>query len=872
MREIASKFPKPSYYAGLEDGIVIKDKDSLSLHIALAYPDLYEVGMSYLGQKILYNIVNDVPRWHAERVMCPDWEAAKILRQNNVPLATLETDSPLRDLDAVGFSVTHELCFTDILHMLDLAQIPLRASERGDELRKIPLIIAGGGAILGAESLSPFIDLAALGDGEEVLPELLTLLEKAHSENWSKTFFLEQASYIPGIYVPSLFAPDACGKLQSLRSNYHPSRRIVTDLNKAKYPAKQVSPISAVHNRLSLEIARGCTRGCRFCHAGIVYRPPRERNLEELGKILDECLDATGYDEVSFLSLSAGDYSALKSLYKQSFARCAQEQITLSLPSLRVGSVGPDILQKMASLRRTGMTLAPEAGTQRLRDVINKGITEEELLAHVKLLGELGWDHVKFYFMIGLPTETDEDLQGIFELCKKAQAAGSATGRKMRITASVAAFTPKAFTPFQWEGQISLEEMRRRIFFLRDLFKTHKRLQLRWHEPAASHLEGILSRSDRRLANVVEKAYKKGAIYCSWREFFNLQPWLEALEEEGLSADEYTGPRQLDKKLAWEHLECGVSKDFLLKERMRAYSEETSPDCRYGKCGNCGACDRGENASLLAKSAPEEKSYCRLVFPKRDQDQENLSNLNFSSENIQESFPLKADLTSRFQYRLWYKKLGAFSLLSQLELQTIFEKALRRSHMPLAFSLGFHPLPKISFGRALPVGLESHAEWLALTLVQKLEPAAILEALNKNLSTEINVFTVEYTESRKRTEQAIKELFRIKFPDKASFYKGCKAFSSFSSKNEFQFTRMSKKGEKNYNVRAMLESWEALSEKNAILFYSQWQNEYLSPLQLVNTIVGYDEKVEAMGLKISKLAQIFADGRSYGQCSEMVYN
>lgn len=862
MREMASSFPKPAYYAGIEDGVILKNPSDLTLRIALAFPDTYEVGMSYLGQKILYHIVNSKEAWWAERVMCPEWEVCKIIRDQSIPLATLESDTPLKSLDAVCFSVTHELCFTDILHMLDLAQIPLRTSQRSENINKCPIIMAGGGAMLGAEALAPFIDLVALGDGEELFPEILTLLEQAKKEGWKRNDFLTRASTIPGVYIPSLFIPDENGRLAPVMKDYRPARRIVADLDKAPYPVRQITPIGAVHNRLALEIARGCTRGCRFCHAGIVYRPPRERKLSKLADILEECLNTTGFEEVSFLSLSAGDYSALKSLYNQSYERCAAEQISLSLPSLRVGSVGREILARMASLRRTGMTLAPEAGTQRLRDVINKGISEEELMDHVRLLGEEGWQHLKLYFMIGLPTETDEDLRGIFDLCKKAQLIGSHDKHRMRITAAVSTFVPKPFTPFQWEEQIGLEEINRRIYFLRDLFKTHKYLQLRWHDPRASHLEGILSRSDRRMADVVEKAYGKGAIFCSWHEFFNLDLWLDALRECNLDAQDYISAKRTDAILPWDHLECGVSPSYLLKERDRAYNASITPDCRYGLCGNCGVCDRNNLSSRLPKTTPDEKHKCRLVFSQRDQ-----------AQSLKGDFPPISPVLSprigvdntrpRFQYRIWHKKLGHFSLVSQLELQGIIEKAIRKARLPLAFSNGFHPMPRVSFGRALPVGVESLAEWFAITLTEKRSLEDIKACLNHYLQLPLQIFTVETTDSKKRTEQAIKESFLLTFPDEKNFKHKMKFFQNFIENEEFLYTRMTKKGERTTDLRPFLEQWQIYEKDASLRFLLDWRQGYISPLLFVQAILNDMDKTR-FDIKICKLAQIYETERIYG--------
>ncbi len=563
MKEILSLLPRPSHFLGTEEGSIHKNLVPGMLHVALAFPDLYEVGMSYLGQKILYSILNERPDMFAERVFAPQPEAAAILQEQQLPLATLESDTPLAETHAIGFSITHELCYTNVLFMLDLARIPLRAQERGktDNLFAYPMILAGGGCAVAAEPLAPFVDVMLLGDGETLILDVTRLLAKARAEGWSRSRYLRAVAEIPGVYVPELYEQDpehpSCVR-PVVEGLLRPSRRVVANLDEAPYPVQQVLPFGAVHNRLSLEIARGCTRGCRFCQAGMVYRPARERSLENASETLQRCLAATGFDEVSFLALSAGDFSALKTLFLDAADRCAAEQISLSLPSLRVGSIDDDIMARMADIRRTGATLAPEAGSQRLRNIINKGVTEEGLLLHVQKLFQHGWQQVKLYFMIGLPGETDEDLLAITDLCRKARDAAGRGMPRLQVTAALSPFVPKPHTPFQWEAQISMEEMARRVHLVLETFKKEKCLKLRWHEPAVSFLEGVLSRGDRRLADVVERAYRKGATFAAWMEYFKLEPWLEALRETGMEAESFTGPRSHVEPHPWRHLEGGI--------------------------------------------------------------------------------------------------------------------------------------------------------------------------------------------------------------------------------------------------------------------------------------------------------------------------
>lgn len=853
MREILRSIQKPSRYAAIEDGVIKKDPAKVRLHIALAFPDTYEVGMSYLGQKILYAIANNNPAWWAERVMAPEKDACEVLALQNLPLCSLESDTPLHRLHAICFSITHELCYTDVLHMLDLGGIPLKSADRSPALDVCPIVMAGGGALLGAEPLMAFLDLAVLGDGEEIFPEILTLLEKARDQKWSRRTFLEHAAAIPGVYVPSFFSHDQNGIITAHVPEHKPARRIVADLDSALYPVRQVLPIGAVHNRLSLEIARGCTRGCRFCHAGMVYRPARERNLQNLESCLTESLKETGFEEVSFLALSAGDYSALKTLYLNLYEKCQSEQITLSLPSLRAGSVDGEIMAKMASLRRSGCTIAPEAGSQRLRDVINKGVTEADLLDHARLLHQHGWRQVKLYFMIGLPTETDEDLEAIADLCAKVR--DTAPKHGLQVTAAVSPFVPKPFTPFQWEAQVCGDELERRLALLRELFKKQKNMTLHWHDPKAALLEGILSRGDRRLCEVVEKAYRKGAVFCAWHEHFSLEPWLEALAECGLEPGLFTGPRNPDTPLPWSHISAGIDPDFLKREREKAFGGVVTSDCRYHACNMCGACDTAK-PSLLARPGKEKAPYRnRLVFPQRDQTGAS------ASQEAAPHEPGRPGLTPRLRskaavYRVWHRKEGDFAYLSNLELQAMLARYMRRANIPLAFSQGFHPMPLISFGRALPVGLESACEWVGVTLHENIDPDELKSRLAPFLPDKLALLDIFPVQKELKTLQSSREKFLLSFDNEQDAELGGERFANFSAASSWPVTRQVKGGFREEDARPRLAGWTWENKKN-ISFMADWSGGYLSPLLLATGILDSLSSPAPSGYSLKKIGQYF---------------
>jgi radical SAM family uncharacterized protein/radical SAM-linked protein len=845
MRELLPLLNKPTQYLGTEPNSVHKDPRSVRVRVALAFPDLYEVGMSYVGQKILSQAVNSVERFWAERAFAPALDAVDMLRAKGLPLCTLESDTPLGQMDVVAFSLTHELCYTNVLLMLDLSGIPLRSAERlqGDW----PLVIAGGGCAFNAEPVSPFLDLLVLGDGEEVLPQILEEVELSKKQPTSKKELLRLLSRIPGVYVPSFFEDQGAGRpLNPLYPDHERvEKRVVADLDRVDFPTAQIVPHGkVVHDRLTLEIARGCTRGCRFCQAGMLYRPVRERSLPELHRLLEEGLGRTGFEEVSFLSLSTGDFSALTGLFEQSISRCSGDQISISLPSLRVGSLHPRLMSLIASIRRTGVTLAPEAGSQRLRDVINKGITEDEFLEHVTRLFSAGWQVLKLYFMIGLPTETREDLDAIVELCLKVQSRAGAVARKgkLQINVALSPFVPKPHTPFQWERQLSRAEVAERLDYLKERFRPHRKINLKWHDPDMSFLEGVFSRGDRALAPLVERAYREGALFSSWVEHLRIDLWKRLMAELAIDPQRYLGPRDMDGPLPWDHLDCGVDKHYLQRECRRALGAQTSPDCRYGSCLNCGVCTSSAGGSRLTTQASQGAIEPVLNRPERDQDEEQPWEGPPKGQGREELQRKQVHL------RIWYEKLGPAKYLSQLDLQRLFERIFRRAGLPLSFSGGFHPLPQLSFGKALPVGVESRQEWLNIFLREDLGAERVHTKLEGLMPKGMRILRVEVLPLAGRQPQAVSEEYLLTFAvggngDQAVQRLG--KWQELLASPAFTVRHTSRKGVREIDVRPLV--GEVTGTSDGLLIRFDWSHGYLNPLRIVSA-VHPDLSVEEIGL------------------------
>jgi len=593
---LLDKVEKPGRYAGKEFNEIIKKEDTSTIKIALAFPDLYEIGMSYLGFKILYEIINKRDDAFAERVFSPAVDMEKLMRERKVPAFSLETYRPLKSFDIVGFTIQHELCYSNILNLIDLGQIPLRSEERKEDY---PLIIAGGPGTFNAEPLSAFIDLFIIGEGEEIIDEIIEVYREWKGKKQSKTKLLEELANLEGIYVPSFYEVTYFedGRVKSVapkKGTYHSviKKRIISNFDQAPYPLLPIVPnIDVVHDRITLEIFRGCTQGCRFCQAGMIYRPVREKSVDTLVELAEKILPHTGYEEISLSSLSSSDYSEIERLITRLVDRFEEKGVGVSLPSLRIDSFSVALAQQVQRVRKTGLTLAPEVGTQRLRDVINKNVEEEDLYSSIKAALERGWRKIKLYFMIGLPTETEEDVEGIARLVSKVDHMGrETTGRKININISVSAFVPKPHTPFQWEAQEEREVLSKKMRYLKNRLNW-RNISFSYPDINRIYLEAVFARGDRRLGEVLERAHYLGCKFDSWREHFNFETWQQAFSESGLCMEFYANrARQEEEILPWDHISCGVKKEYLLKEKERALRGETTPDCRFENCAECGVC------------------------------------------------------------------------------------------------------------------------------------------------------------------------------------------------------------------------------------------------------------------------------------------
>ncbi len=826
---------KPGRYLGHEYNAIVKDWKQTLVRCVLIFPDLYEIGMSHQGLQILYHILNGQQQVLAERSYCPDRDMEKLLQQKNAPLTSLESDHALAEFDIIGFTLPYELCYSNIVTIMSLAGIPLWSQDRDETF---PLILGGGSCSMNPEPVADFFDAILLGDGEEAIIEITTLVANAKDNKLSKAELLTQLATIKGLYIPSFFQTQytAEGTISDIRalssSSLNVQRRVVADLSQIEHLKRPLVPNGKiVHDRLGVEIARGCTRGCRFCQAGIIYRPVRERSPEQIMDIAGCALGVSGFDELALLSLSTGDYSCIEPLLKQMMDTFASDYVSVSMPSMRVGTLTQAVMDQIKRVRKTGFTLAPEAGSERLRRVINKGITEDDLLTTCRDAFALGWKVMKFYFMIGLPTETEEDIEAIAELVKKAKQEADKGGRGRRqINVGVGTFVPKPHTPFQWERQISIDESRERIRRIKGLMP-RSGVNLKYHDPEQSFLEGVFSRGDRRLARLLEVAWQQGARLDGWSEHFNLGIWRTAAAECGLNLDSFLRQREPAEILPWQHLHSGIDTAFLQAELAKALEEAYTPDCRYHGCQQCGLCDFKEIKPLVHGRQRTEPDDMAAAVP-----------TTTVSQTINESS--SAGVENHCKYNVIYSRTGDICFLGHLELLQLVFRALRRAGITTHFSQGFNPSPKISFGLALPVGTESLAEYFIMDLPAPLQSAEETVAqLNSQLPPGLMVQSVALHSGK--VPQNLQSSYQLNLPRPLSAEE-LSRIADFMARDEFTISR-SRKGKKTiFDIRPLVVAIipETAEQLRLELLYTS-SLPGVKPLEILTHVLGMDAETAA---------------------------
>ncbi len=835
IKSFITKVQRPGRYTGGEPGSVIKDKNTVKMRWALCFPDTYEIGMSNLGIKILSGVLNKMEDVWCERVFAPWIDMEEEMRKRDIPLYALESGDAVSEFDMVGFSLSYELSYSNLLNMLSLSKIPLLSSERDESC---PIVIAGGHCTYNPEPLADFVDIFSIGEGEEALPELSKLwLEMKETGTFTrKDFLYRAATELKGFYVPALYnveynedgtiselAP-VCDKVPE-----KVEKRIVWDLDKSHFPTSPVLPlIETVHDRMTLEVFRGCIRGCRFCQAGFIMRPVREKSPAVLCELAKEYADNTGYEEISLSSLSISDYSKVDELTDRLLEWTNDEKINLSLPSLRADSFTKELLNKISSVRTSTLTFAPEAGTQRLRNVINKNVTEEEILRACHLAFSSGKSQVKLYFMNGLPHETYEDIEGIKHLASNVVEEYYRTPERNKkkqpqVTLSVACFIPKPHTPFQWEGQNTMETLREKQQFLLEKIKTDKKVRYNYHDAQISHLEAIFARGDRRLGKALLEAHNRGMKFCAWAECFDYEAWIKVIEDCGLSPYFYANRNIGEEEiLPWDVIDCGVSKDFLLREKHKAEIAATTPSCKEA-CSGCG----------ITKNAKSE--YCRWC-PGSKTKTEEVTETKAPETTVEKREVRDTSAPAVRSVRIRFSKYGPMTYISHLDFARNMMRALVKSHLPVWYTEGFNPIPKLAFASPLSVGCGGEREIADIKVTTDITDKEILERLRENVPEGIGIVEVYTAKAKFREIKWAKNRIEIVG---ASLEDGITEKIEDLFKSPVILTKRSKSGDREVDITKMIKSVKASVENGVLVIDAVTGTDsenYLNPEYIMTAV------------------------------------